>query len=125
MNITVQQNINFTSRNATIRRADDIARLVNNAFPRISPTKFEHIKNKGITLWNLEEKLRNQRVKTNFAIMISNTLIDKISSLLEPIKKNHIGNCAESAELAILTAKANGIKNIKAVIIMKYFRIKT
>ena len=41
MNISIQQNIIFTSRNATIRRAEDIARRVNNAFPMQSNTKFK------------------------------------------------------------------------------------
>ena len=41
MIIYIQQNINFTSRNATIRRAEDIARRVNNVFPMQSNTKFK------------------------------------------------------------------------------------
>lgn len=45
MNITIQKNTNFTSRNATIRRADDIARVAKNAFPMISSSKIDTFKN--------------------------------------------------------------------------------
>ena len=41
MNIDFRNNNTFTSRNATIRYADDLARRVNREFPRLSASKME------------------------------------------------------------------------------------
>ena len=41
MQVDNKNSIRFTSRNATIRFADDIVRKVNNEFPRISASRVD------------------------------------------------------------------------------------
>ena len=39
MNLTVQKNVNFTSRSPQFKKADKICRLINNTYPSYSPSK--------------------------------------------------------------------------------------
>ena len=41
----------------------------------------------------------------------SESFIEKIKAFLKPVKQYKIGNCGESAQLAAITAKINGIKD--------------
>jgi len=57
-------NLNFTSRNAVIRKADDIARQVNIALPRVSQTivrDFKHIDEHRYIKIKLNDKTRQMR----------------------------------------------------------------
>ena len=116
MNINFNNNNTFTSRNTTIRFADNIARKVNKEFPRISASKVENFKNIELfvdfieDLWCKTSKMRNKR-KKEFLTLTNNK--DKIRLIFDYIKNFKLGNCKESAELSLLVAKMNGIKNAK------------
>ena len=71
MNINTQHQINFTARNKTIQKADDVARLVNKCFPRVSPSKYasmnnaHHFEN---TIENLKQDLHYVRLIQNMSL---------------------------------------------------------
>ena len=116
MNINSQNNLTFTSRNATIRFADNIARKVNNEYPRISASKFECLKNSIyyedflISLWDDINILRDNMEKhTNRTTLKKN----KIKDILFLIKNQKLGNCSESSFLSFIAAKVNGLVNCK------------
>ena len=114
MNLNNNNNLIFTSRNSTIRFADDIARKVNKEYPRISSTKLDSFKYIGkykqlqTQFWHKVSFLRKER---NFKFHIVSAFIKKIDSILDPIKAMKVGNCAESAYLSAIVARLNGIKN--------------
>ena len=105
----------FQSRNQTIRYADDIARHVNKCYPRISATMVNEFVNIN-AFRNLKKRL-NSETKNNLRDEISDNydaadnFIGKILAFLKPIKKYKLGNCGESAQLAAIVAKINGIKD--------------
>ncbi len=106
----------FASRNATIRRADDIARLVNRQYPRISSSNIEDFKNisKRPEAYNRLANLIN-RVRFNMKTNMnkSDDYISKLKAFAEEISDYKVGNCDESAKLAYIAAKANGIKDLQ------------
>ena len=107
-------NLNFTSRNATIRKADDLARKINNEFPRISKTKFEsfsHYNERGFLNFKLREKIRRMRNMKDSGFKNATHSIQKLLAFMVPIKASKCGNCAESAQLAAIGAKMNNIEN--------------
>lgn len=114
MQIDNYSNIKFTSRNKTIRFADDIVRKVNNEFPRISASRvddFSSIKSMSyyqLNLWGRIERMRDHR---DISFLCSVGIVEKFSSLINPIKKLKIGNCSESTHLTTLVARLNGVKN--------------
>ena len=113
MNISIQQHTNFTSRNATIRRADDIARLAKNAFPMISSSKIDTFKNASRFvgfLMKISRELNEERFRRSDKIDSHKSVAGKVFVLLESLKTKKLGNCAEHAEVALLAAKFNGIK---------------
>lgn len=115
MEIKKINNTTFQSRNNTIRFADDIARRVNNCYPRISSSKVIY-KKAAIKFPEFCEEiiLRTNNCMRFFKDKLydtSNSFYDKIDAFIEPIKNYAIGNCGESAQLAAITAKINGIKN--------------
>ena len=118
MNIKSINKQTFNSRNLTIRRADNIVRKVNNEFPRISTTKIESLPNTKYhisllkKLWLKTIDMRDN-TRLNFLSIDKKNLKEKFLSLINPIKELKLGNCRESAILALLGAKANGIKNCK------------
>lgn len=116
MNITIQQNINFTSRNATIRRAEDIARRVNNAFPMQSNTKFKVMGDgwaKNLFAYEkLSEKIFLMREYIDKKTSEAPSLIDKFKIFASSVKKNKVGNCGEASRLTLLAAKLNGIRGV-------------
>ena len=108
-------NFNFTSRNSTIRLADDIARKVNNAFPRVSKSKIENFKNynsRGFLNFKLREKTSRMRRLKDSRFNNATHSIQKLLAFLMPVKDAKIGNCAESAQIASIAAKMNGIDNV-------------
>ena len=113
MNISIQQNISFTSRNATIRRADDIVRLSRNAFPMISSSRIDTFKNVSHFndfLFKISRELNEERFRRLDKIHSHKSTVGKVFVLLKSLKTKKLGNCAEHAEVALLAAKFNGIK---------------
>lgn len=107
-------NLNFSSRNATIRKADDLARKINKEFPRISDSliqDYKHAKEFDALLIRLRNKRRQVRNCKMGRFNNAPTYIKKILALIEPVKKERFGNCAESAQIAAIAAKINGIEN--------------
>lgn len=118
--LTNPYNPNFNSINREIRFADDIARQINKNYPRISSTRMdclEHSEEFAQLIENLESKKEYIRLLTNIKIKQVTKPIDKIKIFLNSIKNFKIGNCGESAELSLIAAKLNGIKDcsIRAV----------
>ncbi|MBR5305214.1 MAG: hypothetical protein IKU37_10350 [Candidatus Gastranaerophilales bacterium] len=106
--------LNFTSRNADIRRADDLARKVNNEFPRISQTLiagFKHTNEFDALCIQLNNKVRQVRNAKSGKFDNVSGFLEKVSAMITPIKAQKIGNCAESAQLAAIAAIANEIEN--------------
>ena len=116
MNIQLQRQPTFNARNSTIRFADDIVRKVNREYPRISATKIESFDSAKFfpytmnNLWESIYDLRNKVIKDFFS---ASNFGKRISGILAPIKKYKLGNCKESAQLSLIGAKVNGIKNCK------------
>ena len=114
MQVDNKNSIRFTSRNATIRFADDIVRKVNQEFPRISSSRvddFLSVKSKPCyqkILWNKILRLRDDRLKEFSNV---DDFVKKFECLLSPIKKYKLGNCTESTQLTSIVARLNGIKN--------------
>ena len=119
MNIT--NNINFTSRNSEIRFADNLVRKINQEFPRVSVTKIECFKNSKEfdflieNLWDLTSLMRS--VLGRKFIKTENP-VEKIKLILDTIKNKKLGNCKESAQLSLIVAKMNGIKNCKVAYLL-------
>ncbi len=115
MNISIQQNINFTSRNATIRRAEDIARRVKNAFPMQSPIKFGvyvSAPQNLLAIIRLDKKLNLMREYMKEKVKEEFSFIGQVKKSVSPIKKNKVGNCGEATLLTAIAAKVNGIKGV-------------
>ncbi len=114
MQINTNNNIvTFNARNKKIRLADDIARKINKEFPRISPSKIEgseyapKYKNIIETFWNELQSMR-ETIKTEQQYP---KMLQKIELLFNTIKDYKIGNCGESADLAVIVAKMNGLND--------------
>lgn len=118
MKVNEINNINFKSRNTKIRYADNLVRHLNNEFPRISLSKLQGLKYykqyKKVGK-NIDKKLHEMRIDKYFNFLISDKFEDKIETIIEPIKNLKLGNCSESANLAMLALRANGIKNCRQV----------
>lgn len=116
MNINNKSHISFTSRNKTIRLADDIARIPNRWIPRVSSSKYEGLKSSQKNeklIFAMEADISDFRLLQKLkSIFIGNNFIKNIKNIVEPIKRFKIGNCGESADLAAIAARVNGIKNI-------------
>lgn len=110
-----QNNQTFTSRNSVIRRADDIARRINKVYPRISSSNVEdRMMERGFEkelAAPIRFKLMHLRYRVNMNIKAAKSYLEKIKVLPDAVLDMKVGNCAESAELAALAAKVNGIKN--------------
>ena len=116
MNINNSYNQTFTSRNATIRFADNLVRKVNKEFPRISTTKLESFNNTyefEYLMENLWEKTVLMRNNISRKFVKTEDPVKKLKLLLDTIKIKKLGNCKESAQLSFILAKMNGIDNCK------------
>ena len=123
MQIQPLNNTCFKSRNQTIRFADDIARRVNQCYPRVSSTKVECCNN--ISKFpclenNLMEKVSNCVRKLKSDLFDEDySFCENIKAFITPVKKYKIGNCGESAQLSAIVAKVNGIKDCHLVTLVK------
>ena len=127
MQLSVSDNVNFKSRNETIRFADSIMRKVKENYPVISATRvdcFQYVHSS----YNLEVRLHGRcnimRKETVLNFDAAKTLDEKILSLVLPIKKYHSANCGEFGLLSAIASKVNGLKNSYPVIV-KTFEGKT
>ena len=116
MRITTDTNTNFTSRNLTIRQAEEIGRRVNNAFPMQSSSKFRAMRKDSNDIFvHLAFRNLNKKIKLMRDYLIekgeqTSDFVKKFQIYTSSIRKNKVGNCAESATLTAVAAKANGIK---------------
>ena len=114
MQVNTPHNINFQSKNKTIRFADDIARHVNKCYPRISTSLIDDFVNVQC-FRNFKKRInaRTEDMRTDISENFDNAenFIGKILAFVKPVKKLKLGNCGESAQLATIIAKVNGIKN--------------
>ena len=115
MEIKDFSNISFQSRNKTIRLADDIARHVNKCYPRVSPSMVDDFVNincfrrlKRRLMDDINDKLRSD---ISDAFDDGDSFIKKIKAFVKPVQKYRLGNCGESAQLAAIATKINGLKN--------------
>ena len=114
MQIKDNYQLNFTSRNKTIRFADDIVRKVNNEFPRLSASNVEDWNSSIFNekpAKNLWKKLATVRNLVRLGFFNSYGFQKIVKSIVEPIKKIKVGNCGEATDLMFLAARANGLKN--------------
>lgn len=98
---------NFTSRNPVIRKADDIVRRVNRVYPGISLSRledFNNIEHFPDLFEKFYYKLKDLRLEIDS--IINETDVNKFPNV---IKKAKIRNCGESAMLAGIAARTNGI----------------
>jgi len=118
-----QKNVNFTSRNIYIRKADDIVRKVNCEFPMFSPTK-------ALLSWKI---MGNDNSGKNYTYKIFN---QKFSKLFNKIRKSgelsndnpcflktfenaqnyKIGNCREQSHITLGSLFANGYYKSMSII---------
>ena len=111
--------ISFQSRNSAIRQADRITRSVNSIYPHISESKTKKMAEHQQFLNYPDKicyKLGNLKLKNSIKI---DTLrykhregIDLFRDIIDMLKNHKIGNCYESAVVAEIIGKINGIKNI-------------
>lgn len=112
--------LNFTSRNAAIRQADDIARKINIGFPRVSESRiynFKNIEKFQFLKFNLREKTRQLRTQKSSKFDYGTKPIQKLCAFLDPIKERKMGNCAETAQIAAISAKLNGINDAQIAVL--------
>ena len=111
-----QTNTTFCARNPIIRKADDIARKVNNTFPRISPSiveDYSQINKFSMYIFRLKLRMNQVRNLKSHYFDHGTRYIEKALAFFEPIERYKMGNCAESAQMGALAAKINGIENAK------------
>ncbi len=120
MQLSVSDNVNFKSRNETIRFADSIMRKVKENYPVISATRvdcFQYV----YPSYNLEVILHGRcntmRKEAVLNFYNAETSYEKILSYVLPIKKYHIANCGEFGLLSAIASKVNGLKNCYPAII--------
>ena len=116
MDINLNTQISFTSRDQTIRFADQIARNVNCNYPIVSSTFIEGFKciqssKSARLLVRLSNLIHTVRQVQTSAFKNAKTFDEKLFALINPIKNLKLGNCSEVTELTTLSAKANGIEN--------------
>ncbi len=114
MKISYQTNTTFTSRNAKIRFADNLARRVNNEFPRISSTKVQtlsKIKDKMAVLSRIQKQIILMRDEIKTTMNKDTQIYSQVKSIINLIKNEKVGNCSESSFLTLVSARVNGLKN--------------
>ena len=109
-----KDNQTFASKKPEIRKADNIVRMLNTAYPRISKTNFEcfeHVNEK--VLEKLIKKLSIVRVAIRSRRIFAKNKIEKIKAMPSAIRDYKSGNCQESADLCCIAAKINGIQDFR------------
>ena len=90
MRITTDTNTNFTSRNLTIRQAEEIGRRVNNAFPMQSSSKFRAMRKESDDIFvHFAFKNLNKKIK-----LMRDYLIEKGEQTSDFVKKTTSSNLA-------------------------------
>ena len=109
-----KDNSTFASKKPEIRKADDIVRMLNIAYPRISKTKFECFKNANEkVLEKLIKKSAIVRAAITTRQLFAKNKIEKIKAMPSAIRDYKAGNCYESANLCCIAAKINGIQDFR------------
>ena len=115
MQVYDTKNLAFTSRNPHIRFADNIARRVNSVYPRLSSTKYDGLRHNEMYCRNIKSLLKRiEWMRKELYLSLSEVKGDYVKKSLrftDLIKRKKLGNCHESAILAEIAAKANGIRN--------------
>ncbi len=134
-------NIQFSGRNPEIKKAQQILHKIKSEFPTSSSYTADLLAQKHklrseypdtftsmpdiITSLNLSEKVGAQLTTKNLAALrrLQKHFIDNdykyCDSFVWAIRKFHVMNCKENAELAFLIAKINGYKNIHCINLAK------
>lgn len=109
---------NFTSRNPEIRRAEDIVRKVNNAYPRVSSSKIDNYSN----IDNFKElddryKKKTMQFRNDIDNQESPLYPDLVNLKILPraVSEEKFGNCAEALILTGIAAKINGFENFEPI----------
>ncbi len=110
--------LNFTSRNKTIRFADDIARRVGSEYPILSDTKLEGLRTSGqysAAILRLRRDINSMRSKRLAFLpqLAGDDLIKKWRLYADCIGDNKIGNCSEFAKLGQITGFTNGLEKCR------------
>ena len=113
------ENINqktFTSKRRIIRKADDMARRINRRYTRVSCSNIADFKNI-IGHENVYNKLAEQIDVMRKLILSemkeSDSYLSKVSVLPKLVSEYKLGNCDESAKLALIGAKVNDINDCR------------
>ncbi len=111
--------ISFKSRNEAIRKADRITRAVNSIYPHISESRISNsVKHQQAIKYPKDICVKLGNFKLNKSLMIDNLRfkhgkgIDLFRDIINMLKEHKIGNCYESAVVAQIIGKINGIENI-------------
>ena len=113
------ENINqksFTSKRRIIREADNMARRINCQYPRVSCSniaKFKNIKDHEDLYNRLAEQISDMRKLISSDMKKSKFYLSEIKVLPKYVSERKLGNCDESAKLALIAAKVNNINDGK------------
>lgn len=115
----------FKSNRYDVRYADNLARHVNNLFPRASVTKvycYNNYDNSRFSIYcsHTGKNLNKLRNITDSICKSKKSNFNKCSRFIAAMKKYFVGNCGESAFLAKIAAEINGIKNAKIASLYGY-----
>lgn len=108
---TSQQNT-FTSRDKVIRRADDIARLVNRKYTRISCSNigdFTNIGKRPEVYNRLASYINKMRNVISMKTIKAGDGLSKIKVFTDTLSEYKVGNCDEAAKMAYIAAETNNI----------------
>ena len=114
-NLNSYQNT-FTSRKKEIREADKMVLLINRAYPRISCSNIQDFSNidKYPKVYDRAAKLITEmRCMLDAKTLFAKEPISKLKAFKDVVLKYKAGNCDESAKLAYIAAKVNGLKDIQ------------
>ena len=131
ININNYNNMSFSAKNKKIRTADDIIRLAKNEFPMVSSTYIDTFYSEGTPEKNelsqsVCKKLSKQieRTRDIYLSHIPHRYMSDLKShdtevanavLLKAVSQSKIGNCYESAVVALAALAANGYTDSKKV----------
>lgn len=112
--------ITFEGRQSIIRKADRITRKTNSVYPHLSESKKRIFINQVIQKNSFNQKMCNDlsKLKYKYETKLDNLRfrggygIEQFRIIIDNLKNHRIGNCYESAILAQIIGKINGVKNI-------------